>query len=160
MRTDFLVARLDIDYAIGHEPGLREGRGEEVRPREAPQNLSPRAGRDTRRKERRGGAMDRAIAAARHLMQRAERQSASGEMPVELFNAEGQHSPPAASRALEAPDARAKLLDTGTGDGCAHGLGNGLGDMFHICSHLAQRINGESAVVCRPNRIVNDDWES
>jgi hypothetical protein len=31
-----LVARLDIDYAIGHEPGLREGRGEEVRAREAP----------------------------------------------------------------------------------------------------------------------------
>jgi hypothetical protein len=31
-----LIARLDIDHAIGHEPGLREGRGEQVRARETP----------------------------------------------------------------------------------------------------------------------------
>ena len=31
-----LIARLDIDHAIGHEPGLREGRGEQVRARDAP----------------------------------------------------------------------------------------------------------------------------
>ena len=31
-----LIARLDIDHAIGHEPGLREGRGEQVLARETP----------------------------------------------------------------------------------------------------------------------------
>src|ERR1700730_7038962 len=29
------VYRLDIDHAVGHEPGLREGRGEQVRARDA-----------------------------------------------------------------------------------------------------------------------------
>jgi hypothetical protein len=31
-----LIARLDIDHAIGQEPGLREGRGKQVRARDAP----------------------------------------------------------------------------------------------------------------------------
>ena len=31
-----LVARLDVDHAIGHEPGLRDGRGEQVRAHDAP----------------------------------------------------------------------------------------------------------------------------
>ena len=81
--------------------------------------------RDSRRKERRGRAVDRAIAAAGHLMQRAERQSASREMPVDRLDAEGQHQR-RGRRALEAPDALAKLLDGGAGDRRAHVLGNGL----------------------------------
>src|SRR3984893_4317268 len=70
------------------------------------------------------------MAAAGHLMQRAERQAASRQMPVDLLETEGQHQSPAAGRALEAPDALAKLLGTGTGDGCAHVLGNGLGGWY------------------------------
>jgi len=31
-----LIARLDINHAAGHEPGLRKGRGKKVRAREAP----------------------------------------------------------------------------------------------------------------------------
>jgi copper chaperone CopZ len=40
-----LIARLDIDHAIGHEPGLREGRGEQILPGETPEHLAtqPRA---------------------------------------------------------------------------------------------------------------------
>jgi hypothetical protein len=64
------------------------------------------------------------MAAACHLMQRAERQSASREMPVDRLETEGQHQSPAAGRAFEAPDALAKLLGTGTGD-C-----NGLGGWY------------------------------
>jgi len=64
--------------------------------------------------------MDRAVAAASHFMQRAKRQSAARQMPVELFDAEGQHHPLAIGRAFEAPDARAKHLDTGMGNGRAH----------------------------------------
>ena len=65
-----------------------------------------------------------------HLMQRAERQSPTREMPVDRLETEGQHQSPAASRALEAPDALAKLLDTGTDNGRAHVLGNGLGGWY------------------------------
>jgi hypothetical protein len=32
----FLVASLDIDHAVGPEPGLRKGRSKKVRTREAP----------------------------------------------------------------------------------------------------------------------------
>jgi hypothetical protein len=60
-------------------------------------------------------------------MQRAKRQSASRQMSIDRLDAEGQHQSLAASRALEALDALAKLLDTGTGDKCAHVLGNRLG---------------------------------
>ncbi len=125
-----LIARLDINHAVGHEPRLCESWGKKIRACEAPQNLSPRAGRDPRREERRGGGVDRVIATASHLMQRAKRQSASRQMLVELFNAEGQHRTPSVSRALEAPDARAKLLDTWMGYGRVHGLGNRLGGLY------------------------------
>jgi hypothetical protein len=37
-------------------------------------------------------------------MQRAEFQSASRQMPVDLLDAEGQHRPPACGRALKALD--------------------------------------------------------
>jgi hypothetical protein len=78
------------------------------------------------------------MAAAGHLMQRAERQAASRQMPVDRLEAEGQHQSPAAGRALEAPDALAKLLDPGTGDGRIHVLGKWLGGwyvpyLFSLC---------------------------
>jgi hypothetical protein len=89
---------------------LCECRSEEVRARNAP--LSPRARRDSR---------------LCHLMQRAERQSASRKVPVDRLDAEGQHQSPAPGRAFESPDALAKFLDTRMGNGRAHVLGNGLG---------------------------------
>src|SRR5205807_8955855 len=97
-----LAARLDIDHAIGHEPSLREGRGEQILPGETPEHPATQPCSDSRRKERRGGAVDRAMAAAGHLMQRAKRQSASRQMPVDRLDAEGQHQSLAASCALEA----------------------------------------------------------
>ena len=71
--------------------------------------------------------IDRAIAATGHLMQRAKCYSASREMPIDFLDAKGQHCPPATGAALKAPDALAKLLDTRTGNGRVHDLGNGLG---------------------------------
>jgi len=49
----------------------------------------------------------------------------SGRRPS--IDAKGQNQSPACGRALEALDARAKLLDTGTGDGRIHVRGNTLG---------------------------------
>jgi len=48
-------------------------------------------------------------------------------MPVDRLDAEGQHHPPAASRALEALDALSKLLDATTDNGRVHIFGDGLG---------------------------------
>jgi hypothetical protein len=70
-----------------------------------------RARGNSRREERRGRAVERAIAAAGHFMQSAERQSASRQMPVDRLDAEGQHQSPACGHALEALDALAKLFD-------------------------------------------------
>jgi len=50
--------------------------------------------------------------------------------PVDRLETEGQHQSPATGRALEAPDALAKLLDPGTGNRRAHVLGNGLGGWY------------------------------
>ena len=114
-------------HAIRHEPSSRDGRGDQFLPGETLENLATQPRSDSRHKERRCRAVDRVIVAAGHLMQRAERQAASQQMPVYRLDAEGPHCPQAASRALDAPDALAKLLDTGTGDGRALDLGNGLG---------------------------------
>jgi hypothetical protein len=89
--------------------------------------LSPRASGNSRREESRGGAVDRAMAAARHLMQSAESQSATREMPVDLLDAEGQHQSPACGCALAALDALAKLLDNRKAGGRPHVLCNSLG---------------------------------
>jgi hypothetical protein len=44
----------------------------------------------SRREERRGGTIDRAMAAASHLMQRAKRQSVSGKVPVDRLESRPQ----------------------------------------------------------------------
>lgn len=121
------IASLEIDDAIRHEPGLREGWSEQVSPCDAPKHPAACPRYDSRCKKRRGRAVNRAIAAARHLMQRAKRQSALREMPVDRLDAEGQHRAPSAGSALEAPDTLSKVFDTGTGDRRSHGLCNGLG---------------------------------
>ena len=69
-----LIGRLDIDHPVGRQPGLSEGRREEVLAGDAPQHLAPRPRGNSRGKQRRRRAVDRAIAAAGHLMQSAERQ--------------------------------------------------------------------------------------
>ncbi len=73
-----VVAGLDIDDAVRRQTGLRQRRREQIWPRHAPQHLSPHPGSDAGGKQRSRRAMNGAVAATRHLMQRAERQPASG----------------------------------------------------------------------------------
>ena len=70
-----LIGRLDIDHPVGRQPGLSERRREEVLAGDAPQHLAPCPRGNSCGKQRRRRAVDRAIAAAGHLMQGAERQS-------------------------------------------------------------------------------------
>lgn len=71
-----VVAGLDIDDAVRFEPRLRQRRGEQVGPGDAPQHLTSCARRYTAREQGCCRAIDGAVAAARDFMQRAERQSA------------------------------------------------------------------------------------
>src|SRR4029077_5888690 len=67
-----------------------------------------------------------------HLMQSAERQSASRQMPVDRLDAEGQHGSPARGRTFETLDALAKLFDNRKAGGRPHIFCNSLGRM--LCS--------------------------
>lgn len=74
-----VVAGLDIDHPVGDQPGLGDGRREQVGPCDAPEDLAFRPCGDACAKEGRSRAVNRAIAAAGDFMQRAERQPATGQ---------------------------------------------------------------------------------
>ena len=84
----FLIRRLDIDHPVGRQPGLSEGRREEILAGDAPKHLAARPGGNSRGEQRRRRAVDRAIAAASHLMQGAERQSPVWQTAVDLLDPE------------------------------------------------------------------------
>ncbi len=85
-----LVARLDIDHPVWPEPRLAERRREQVRAGHAPEHLTGSARGDPGGEERRRGAVNRAVSAARDLVQGAKRQTAAGENRVERRYAERQ----------------------------------------------------------------------
>lgn len=91
-----LVAHLGIDHPVGMQPRLRQRRGEEIAPGHAPEHLSRCASGDAGSEQGRGGAMHGAVAAARNLMQRAQRQTTAGHLAVHSLDAERQD----AARAL------------------------------------------------------------
>jgi len=72
-----VVARLEIDHPVRSEASLCQRRGEQVGAGEAPQHLAACAGGDPTGKQRCGSAIDRAVPAARHLMQRPESEAAA-----------------------------------------------------------------------------------
>jgi hypothetical protein len=79
-----LVIRLDIDDPVGRQAGLRQGGGEEVLAGDTPEDLAAGPRRDSGGEQRRGGAIDRAVAAASDLMQRAQRQTFSRRAASEM----------------------------------------------------------------------------
>ena len=89
----WLVTRFQVEDAIGQETGLRDGGREEILPRDAPQDLTPRARGNSRGEQCRRRTVDRAIAATGDLVQGAERQPALRQMLIDGLNAERQHGP-------------------------------------------------------------------
>ena len=89
----WLVTRFQVDDTFGQETGLRDGGREEILPCDTPQNLAARARSNSRGEQCRRRTVDGAIAAAGHLVQGAERQSAVREMLINRLNAEWQHGP-------------------------------------------------------------------
>jgi len=76
-------------------------------------------------------------------------------MLVDRLDAEGQHQSPAASRALEAPDARAKLLDTGTVTDVLMSLATGLENSMFLFVLIMRRESIESG-----GRRKREGWTS
>ena len=67
-----VVTGFDIDDAAGKQAGLGQGRGKEILSCHAPQHLAFGAGCNSGGEQCGGRAIDRAVAATRHFMQRAE----------------------------------------------------------------------------------------
>jgi hypothetical protein len=108
-----LVAALEIDDAIGVQPGLRERRRKQIQSGETPEHLAARAGGDARGKEGGGRTVDRAVAAARDFMQCAKRQRAAWEPRVHRWDSEWECRKGAPVLALDLPDLGAQRLEGG-----------------------------------------------
>jgi hypothetical protein len=115
-----LIAGLDIDHAVRRQARLRERRGEKILTDDAPQDLAARPRRDASCEKRGCRAVNRAIAAARRLMQRSERQSPSRQTPIDLLDPERQHRATVRASAFKALNAFAKLGDDRTDGGSVH----------------------------------------
>ncbi len=117
-----LVARLNIDHPLRREPGRSERRREQILAGDAPQHAPFRPRCDPCGKECSGSPVDRAVAAARHFVQRAERQPAFGQTLVNGLDAERQDRPGMPPPALKASNALAQRRDNGNGDRRIHDL--------------------------------------
>jgi hypothetical protein len=117
-----LVSCLHVDHPVRREPGRSECRREQILAGHAPQHAPSGPRRDPGGKERSGCPVDRAVTAARHFMQRAERQPAFRQTLINGLDAERQYRPPIPRPALKASNALAKRRDNRNRDRRIHAL--------------------------------------
>lgn len=103
-----VVARLDVDHAIGREARLSQRWGKEIRPGDDPENLAPGSRRNPGGEESRGRAIDGAVAAAGYFMECAERETTAGKARVDLGDPERKHRFCAPASAFDLLDLRAQ----------------------------------------------------
>ena len=84
---------LDEDDPIRMQASLRESRKEQVRPRQAPNDLASCARRNAGGKERRGSSVDDARSAASELMHRTMGKSPARQYGIDLRHTEGKTVP-------------------------------------------------------------------
>ena len=106
-----VVARLDIDHPVRDEPRLGDRRREQVWPRDAPEDLAPRASRDSCAEQRCRRAIDGAIAAAGDLMKCAKRQPTARQTRIDLGDPERERRSCALRTAFDPFDLRAQGID-------------------------------------------------
>ena len=85
-----IIPGLHIDHPVRAQARLLETGGEEIRLRDAPEHLSRQTRGNPGRKAGGSRSVHRAIAAARHLVQAAERQAAPRQAAVQIGQAKGQ----------------------------------------------------------------------
>jgi len=115
-----LVLRLHVNDTVRRQTGLGEGRGEQILPDQAPQHR-PLAARGNPGGEQGGSsAVNRAIAAASHFMQRPQREAAARQTRVNRRQTERQRRRHRAVTGFNSPDFFAQNGNGGTwphGDG-------------------------------------------
>ncbi len=122
------VTSLDIDDAVASQSDMSDRRSKEVLPGDAPQDLAFGSRRDACRKQRRGGSINRSVAAACHLVQTPARQSSARQNAIYCLQAEREHLGPARPASFEPRYAIAKFGNDGCGD-----------DDVHACSFQRSR---------------------
>jgi hypothetical protein len=115
-----VVSRFDIDHSIWRKPGRSNCRREQILAGDAPQHAPAGPCRDSCGKECSGSPIDRAISAAAHFVQRAERQSAFRQTLINGLDSERQYRPSMPRPTIKASNALAKRLDNGNGNRCTH----------------------------------------
>lgn len=108
-----LLAGLDIDDAIGMQPRLGQSGGEQVAPGQAPQHRALEPRRDPGSEQSCGRPMNRPVATAGHLVQRAERQAAARQTPVDRLDSERERAARTSAARFELGDALAKRGNRG-----------------------------------------------
>ena len=112
----FLISRFDINHPVRREPGRSERWREQILAGDAPQHATRGPCRDPCCEECSGSPVCGAVTAARHLMQRAERQPTFRQTLVNGVDAKWQDRPPLPRPALKASNALTKRLDDGSAD--------------------------------------------
>ena len=141
------VTRIYVDDAIGQETRLGDAGREEVLACDTPQDLAPRARSDSRGEQCGRRTVGRAVAATGDLVQRAKRQSALRQMPVNRLNAKWQHGPMTRGSRFETLNTLSKRLENGEGRGRAHVLLQLIGEMIYslfVLSVLKSQLGSES----------------
>ena len=118
----------------GSSPAWLKAGCEQVEPGHAPQHDAAGTGDDAGREQRRGGTVDSAISATRHLMQGAQRQPAFGQAGVDGRHPERQHASAHTASRLDLGDARAQRVECGTRPHGRLGPPGSAVAMFSICS--------------------------
>ena len=99
-----LVLGLRVNHTIRRQTGLGEGRGEQILPDHAPQHRPLAARGNASGKQSGGGAVNRAIAATSHFVQRPQRQTAARQARVNRRQIERQHRRRMAVTGFNSPD--------------------------------------------------------
>jgi hypothetical protein len=139
----FIIACLDIDDPIRGQARLRDGWSKQILPDDAPQYLAFGSCGNPGRKQRSGGAVDRAIATASHLMQRTQAQAAARQAGVYLRQPKRQNRQCAAIAGFDPPDFFAQRRKGGQWPHDEGSLSNG-GVMFLLCSRLPPKSQAEN----------------
>ncbi len=86
-----LVASFGVDHPVRVQPGASHGWREQVPLTQAPEHRPRHTGENAGHKQHRRGAVDRALAASGHLVQRSELKPSARQTRVQRRHAKGQH---------------------------------------------------------------------
>ena len=108
-----LISRFDINHPVRRQPRRRQTRGEQVLIPHTPEDLPPHPRHDARREQSCGRTVQGTIPSAGNLMQRSQREAATGQVRIHLRQPERQNPGHAAVRRLKPADFFAQKIDGG-----------------------------------------------